>query len=50
MAFVSLLKNAGVSQAAVMGLAGHRSAQMSSHYTHTGIDELARATAILAQF
>ena len=50
MDFVSLLKNAGASQAAVMGLAGHRSAQMSSHYTHTSIDELARATALLPKF
>jgi integrase len=32
----SLLKDAGIPQAAVMELVGHDSKQMSAHYTHVG--------------
>ncbi len=48
--FVSLLKNAGASQATVMELAGHRSEQVSARYTHSSLQELARATALLPEF
>jgi integrase len=33
---VSLLKDAGIPEAAVMELGGHDSKQMSAHYTHVG--------------
>ncbi len=40
---VSLLKEAGIPASVVQELVGHDSAQMSEHYTHTGIDALTLA-------
>jgi integrase len=42
---VSLLKDAGVPQAAVMEFVGHSSQAMSQHYTHVGMDSLKKAAA-----
>ena len=44
---VSLMKEAGIPQAAVMELIGHDSEQMSLHYTHTGIEALQKAASSL---
>jgi integrase len=46
---VSLLKDAGVPEAAVMEMIGHDSEQMSAHYTHVGIEALAKAAAALPE-
>lgn len=40
---VSLMKNAGIPEAAVMELAGHDRQQMSAHYTHVGREAVERA-------
>jgi integrase len=48
-AFVSLLKDAGAPEAAVMEQAGHSSKEMSAHYTHTGLDALERAVRLLPE-
>jgi integrase len=40
---VSLMKDAGVPDAVVMALVGHDSKAMSQHYTHVGIEALAKA-------
>lgn len=40
---VSLLKEAGIPASVVQELVGHDSAQMSEHYTHTGMEALTRA-------
>jgi len=40
---VSLLKDAGIPASVVQELVGHDSAQMSQHYTHTGMDALTLA-------
>ena len=40
---VSMMKDAGIPEAAVMELVGHDSEQMSAHYTHVGQDALKRA-------
>jgi integrase len=42
---VSLLKDAGIPEAAVMELVGHDSKQMSAHYTHVGREALEKAVA-----
>jgi integrase len=42
---VSLLKDAGIPEAAVMELVGHDSKQMSAHYTHVGREALEKAAA-----
>ena len=39
---VSLLKDAGIPEAAVMELVSHDSKQMSAHYTHVGREALER--------
>lgn len=44
---VSMMKDAGIPQAAVMEIIGHDSEQMSQHYTHTGRESLERAAASL---
>ena len=44
---VSMMKDAGIPEAAVMELVGHDSEQMSAHYTHVGRDALQRAAASL---
>ncbi len=44
---VSLMKDAGIPEAAVMELVGHDSEQMSAHYTHVGREALERAAASL---
>jgi integrase len=44
---VSLLKEAGVPQAAVQELVGHESVQMSQQYTHVGLEALQKAAAAL---
>jgi integrase len=44
---VSLLKDAGIPQAAVMELVGHSTAEMSALYTHVGRESLERAAAAL---
>jgi integrase len=44
---VSLMKDAGIPEAAVMELVGHDSAQMSAHYTHVGREALEKAAASL---
>lgn len=44
---VSLLKDAGIPQAVVQELIGHRSAQMSALYTHVGQEALRKATSAL---
>jgi integrase len=41
---VTLLKEAGVPDAAIMALIGHDSVAMSQHYTHVGRDALEKAT------
>ena len=40
---VSMMKDAGISAAAVMEMVGHDSKQMSQHYTHVGRDALRKA-------
>ena len=40
---VSMMKDAGIPEAAVMELVGHDSEQMSAHYTHVGQDALKKA-------
>ena len=42
---VSLLKDAGIPEAAVMELVGHDSKRMSAHYTHVGREALEKAAA-----
>ena len=44
---VSLMKDAGIPEAAVMELVGHDSEQMSAHYTHVGKEALEKATEAL---
>ena len=44
---VSLMKDAGIPEAAVMELVGHDSEQMSAHYTHVGREALEKAAASL---
>jgi len=44
---VSMMKDAGVPEAAVMELVGHDSEQMSAHYTHVGTEALKKAAASL---
>jgi site-specific recombinase XerD len=44
---VSLLKDAGIPQAVVQELIGHRSAEMSALYTHVGQEALRKATSAL---
>ena len=44
---VSMMKDAGIPEAAVMEIIGHDSEQMSQHYTHTGREALERAAASL---
>ncbi len=44
---VSMMKDAGIPEAAVMELVGHDSEQMSAHYTHVGQDALKKAAASL---
>lgn len=46
---VSLMKDAGIPEAAVMELVGHDSEQMSAHYTHVGREALERAAASLPE-
>lgn len=46
---VSLMKDAGIPEAAVMELVGHDSEQMSAHYTHVGREALAKAAAALPE-
>ena len=46
---VSLMKDAGIPEAAVMELVGHDSAQMSAHYTHVGREALERAAGALPE-
>jgi integrase len=46
---VSLMKDAGIPEAAVMELVGHDSEQMSQHYTHVGREALAKAAASLPE-
>ena len=46
-AAVSLMKDAGIPEAAVMEMVGHDSEQMSAHYTHVGRDALVKAAASL---
>ena len=47
---VSLLKAAGVPDATVMALVGHKTLAMSSHYTHVGKESLESAVASLPSF
>jgi integrase len=42
---VTLLKEAGVPDAAIMALVGHDSVAMSTHYTHIGKEALEKAAA-----
>jgi integrase len=44
---VSLMKDAGIPEAAVMELVGHDTEQMSAHYTHVGREALEKAAAAL---
>ncbi len=44
---VSMMKDAGIPMAVVMEFVGHDSEQMSQHYTHVGMDQLAKAAASL---
>lgn len=44
---VSLMKDAGIPEAAVMELVGHDSEQMSAHYTHVGREALEKAAAAI---
>ena len=46
---VSLLKDAGMSEAVVMELVGHDSEAMSAHYTQVGAEALAKAVAALPE-
>ena len=46
---VSLLKDAGIPQAAVQELIGHDSEQMSALYTHVGREALEKAAAALPE-
>ena len=46
---VSLMKDAGIPEAAVMELVGHDSEQMSAHYTHVGREALTKAAASLPE-
>jgi integrase len=46
---VSLLKDAGIPEAVVMELVGHDSEAMSAHYTHVGIEALAKAVSALPE-
>jgi integrase len=46
---VSLMKDAGIPEAAVMELVGHDSEQMSAHYTHVGREALQRAAGALPE-
>jgi integrase len=46
---VSLLKDAGIPEAAVMELVGHDSEAMSAHYTYVGTEALAKAVAALPE-
>jgi integrase len=46
---VSLMKDAGIPEAAVMELVGHDSEQMSAHYTHVGREALEKAAAALPE-
>ena len=46
---VSLLKDAGIPQAVVMELVGHRSEAISNQYTHTGRESLAKAVNALPE-
>jgi len=46
---VSLMKDAGIPEAAVMEMVGHDSEQMSAHYTHVGKEALAKAAASLPE-
>ena len=46
---VSLLRDAGTPEAVVMELVGHDSKAMSAHYTHVGIEALAKAVAALPE-
>ena len=46
---VSLMKDAGIPEAAVMELVGHDSEQMSAHYTHVGREALEKAAASLPE-
>ena len=46
---VSLLKDAGISDAVVMALVGHNTAAMSRHYTHVGKEALANAARSLPE-
>jgi integrase len=46
---VSMMKDAGVPEAAVMELVGHDSEQMSAHYTHVGADALKKAASSLPE-
>jgi integrase len=47
---VTLLKEAGVPDAAIMALVGHDSVAMSQHYTHIGRDALEKAANALPDF
>jgi integrase len=47
---VTLLKEAGVPDAAIMALVGHDSVAMSAHYTHVGKDALEKAANALPDF
>jgi integrase len=44
---VTMMKDPGAPEAAVMELVGHDSEQMSAHYTHVGQDALKKAAAML---
>ena len=44
---VSLMKDAGIPEAAVMELVGHDSQAMSQHYTHVGMEALEKAAGSL---
>ena len=46
---VSLMKNAGIPDAAIMALVGHESAAMSHRYTHVGMEALAKAAAAMPE-
>lgn len=46
---VSLMKDAGIPEAAVMELVGHDSEQMSQHYTHVGREALEKAAGALPE-
>jgi integrase len=46
---VSLLKDAGIPEAVVMELVVHDSEAMSAHYTHVGIEALAKAVSALPE-